>query len=145
MAAPKPVRDLDWDAERAGALGASAVTIWKELLTALPTLPVSRRWKEIGVARAVSFAIPEEPLSTADLIGRVRDLVFRYSMYPGHARFMAFITGAGTIPGAFADFVAAQINQNVGGFRLSPGASEIEGQVTRWFAERFGLPRETAG
>jgi glutamate/tyrosine decarboxylase-like PLP-dependent enzyme len=142
--APKPVQDLSWNAERAGAHGDFAVSIWKELLGTIAKLPVARRWKDIGVKEALSLAIPDEPLSDAELFAKVRDLFFKYSMYPGHPRFMAFITGPGTVPGAVADFLAAQINQNVGGWRLSPGASEIEAHVTRWFAQRFGLP-ETAG
>src|SRR5437867_1517487 len=101
--APKPVRDLSWDAERAGALGDAGVAIWKELLGSLASLPVARRWKDSGVQRAVTFPIPDEPMPLPDVLARVRDVVFRYSMYPGHARFMAFITGPGTIPGAFAE------------------------------------------
>ena len=142
---PKPVTDLNWDASRAGALGDRAVAMWKELLTALPTLPVSRKWKEVDVKGALTFPIPDEPMPLGDLLARVKDVAFKYSMYPGHSRFMAFITGPGTIPGVFADFVASQINQNVGGWRLSPAASEIERHVTRWFASRFGLPAATAG
>src|SRR5690606_15299156 len=71
-------------------------------------------------------------------------LVFEHSIYPGHPGFMAYISGAGTVPGAAADLVAAALNQNVGGWRLSPGATEIEQGLLRWFAGRLGLP-ETAG
>jgi glutamate/tyrosine decarboxylase-like PLP-dependent enzyme len=41
--------------------------------------------------------------------------------------------------------VAAALNQNGGGFRLAPAATEIERQVTGFFAQRFGLPADTAG
>ena len=68
-----------------------------------------------------------------------------HSMFPGHPAFMAYITGPGTVPGAAADLLAAGINQNLGGWRLSPAGTEIELSLGRWFAERFGLPRDTAG
>jgi glutamate/tyrosine decarboxylase-like PLP-dependent enzyme len=58
---------------------------------------------------------------------------------------MAYISGAGTVPGAAADLLAAGINMNAGGWQLSPSATEIELHLCRWFArELFGLP-DTAG
>jgi glutamate/tyrosine decarboxylase-like PLP-dependent enzyme len=58
---------------------------------------------------------------------------------------MAYISGAGTVPGAAADLLAAALNQNVGGWRLSPAATEIELHLGRWFASRFGLPSTAGG
>jgi aromatic-L-amino-acid decarboxylase len=72
-------------------------------------------------------------------------MVFDWSMYPGHPRFMAYITGTGTIPGAAADLLAAAVNMNVGGWRLSPSATEIELALIRWFAGQFGLPDDAGG
>ena len=79
-----------------------------------------------------------------DLVASLRTLAFDHSTYTGHPGFMAYITGAGTVPGAAADLLAAALNQNVGAWRLAPGATEIEMHLGRWFAERLGLP-ETAG
>jgi glutamate/tyrosine decarboxylase-like PLP-dependent enzyme len=84
-------------------------------------------------------------MPAAEVERRLRALVFEQAMYPGHPRFMAYISGAGTLPGVVGDFIAAMINQNVGGFRLAPAATEIELFVARWFAEQFGLPSATAG
>ena len=53
---------------------------------------------------------------------------------------MAYITGSGTVPGAVAEMLAAGVNMNVGGWQLSPAASEIEHDLMRWFGRRFGLP-----
>jgi glutamate/tyrosine decarboxylase-like PLP-dependent enzyme len=44
----------------------------------------------------------------------------------------------------FADFLAATVNPNVGGWTLSPAASEIEAQTIRWIARFIGFP-ETCG
>jgi glutamate/tyrosine decarboxylase-like PLP-dependent enzyme len=49
------------------------------------------------------------------------------------------------VPGAAAEFLAAGVNMNVGGFQLSPSATEIEIHLVEWFAREFGLPAETAG
>lgn len=141
---PEPVRDLDWDSKRARELGEHALDIWTELLERLPTLPVSRGKTQAEVAEAVSLPIPEAPTPMGDLVEHLRELVLEHSMYPGHPRFYAYITGAGTVPGAAADLLAAAVNQNLGGWRLSPAASELELHLTRWFAREFGMP-ETGG
>ena len=62
-------------------------------------------------------------------------------MYPGHPRFMAYISGAGTAPGAVADLLAAALNQNVGGWMLSPAATEIEQNLIRWLGDHGRLRR----
>lgn len=140
---PEPLRDLDWGPERARALGERTVELWAGFLGSLPERPVAHRSTEREVREAVTFPVPEEPLPDEALHEHLRTLV-EHSMYPGHPGFMAYITGAGTVPGAAADLLAAALNQNVGAWRLSPAATEIELHLTRWFAGQFGLP-ETAG
>jgi aromatic-L-amino-acid/L-tryptophan decarboxylase len=142
---PEPVPDLDWDAERARALGEGAVELWAELLERLPSLPIDRGLPNGEVRDAVVREVPEEPLGGEALLAELRRLVFDYSMYPGHPGFMAYVSGAGTVPGAVAELVAAGLNQNLGGWRLSPAATEIELAVTRWLARQFGLPEGAGG
>ena len=48
------------------------------------------------------------------------------------------------MPAAATELLAAGLNPNLGGYRLGPGAAEIELHLTRWLAARFGLP-DTAG
>jgi aromatic-L-amino-acid/L-tryptophan decarboxylase len=142
---PEPVRDLDWDPDRARELGEDAVELWVELLARLPELPVSREFRAEDLREALTVDVPEEPLERGELLGHVRALMFENSMYPGHPGFLAYISGAGTVPGAAADLLAAALNQNSGGFRLSPGASTIEEHLMRWLAGRFGLPEGAGG
>ena len=146
MERPRPVPDLDWSHERARDLGTRAVDVWGEFLEKLPSLPVARAWKGRDFARELDLRVPNEPASIDGVMETLRKLVFDTSMYPGHPRFMAYISGAGTVPGAVADLVAAALNQNVGGYRLSPAATEMEQFLTRWFArELFGLPAAAGG
>ena len=142
---PEPVRDLDWDPDRARELGEDAVELWVELLARLPELPVSREFRAEDLREALTVDVPEEPLERGELLGHLRALMFENSMYPGHPGFLAYISGAGTVPGAAADLLAAALNQNSGGFRLSPGASTIEDHLMRWLAGRFGLPEGAGG
>jgi len=143
---PAPVRDLDWDAKRARAFADRTVDLWAELLERLEELPVARRWTAQQVHDAVAIPIPEEPTSDDDLFSYLREVVFEWSGYCGHPRFMAYVSGPGTVPGAAADLLAAGLNMNVGGWQLSPSATEIELALTRWFAtEVFGLPTGSGG
>jgi glutamate/tyrosine decarboxylase-like PLP-dependent enzyme len=140
------VKDLAWRPDAARRLGSFAVGLWGEFLEKIRSLPVSRRWKGRDLSAELELRVPHEPESSVRLEKLLRALVFDASMYPGHPRFMAFITGAGTIPGAAADLVAAFLNQNCGGYRLAPAATAIETFTTNWFArEVFGLPEGAGG
>jgi aromatic-L-amino-acid decarboxylase len=145
MTRPEPFRDLDWDPKRARELGERALDLWEELLERLRDLPVSRYEGVDRVREAVGLEVPDQPMPLDDLVAHLREVVLERSMYPGHPGFMAYITGPGTVPGAAADLLAAGLNPNLGGWRLSPAASEIEGHLTRWFAGRFGLPEGAGG
>ena len=140
-----PVTDLAWDADRARTLGSDMVALWGELLERLASMPVGGRATAAEVRAAVTRDVPAEPLSNEELVAALRTIAFEHSTYTGHPGFMAYITGAGTIPGAAADLLAAALNQNVGGWRLSPAATEIELHLGRWFAGRLGLPQTGGG
>ncbi len=143
---PGPVSDLDWDPARARRFADRAVDLWQELLRRLPDLPVRRPLAAEQVRDAVAIPIPDDPMSEEELFAYLRDFVFERSAYPGHPRFMAYISGAGTVPGAAADLLAAGLNMNVGGWQLAPSATEIELHLTRWFAtDLFGLPEGAGG
>ena len=79
------------------------------------------------------------------MLAHLRELTFEQSLHMGHPAYFAYITGAGTVPGAAAEFLAAGLNQCSGGYRLGPGAAEIELHLTHWLASRFGLPEGAGG
>src|SRR5205823_4486775 len=83
---PKPLPDLDWDPDRAKAFADRAVTLWHELLTRLPDLPVAGRWRQEEVEAGVGRPVPEDPLPEDDLITYLREVLFDWSMYTGHPR-----------------------------------------------------------
>jgi aromatic-L-amino-acid/L-tryptophan decarboxylase len=142
---PESQRDLDWTPERALEFGSAALDLWGEWLDLLRDLPVARRETAADVARALALDVPEEPMPPGEILAHVRDLMVDHSVQVGHPGFMGYITGAGTVPGAAADLLAAAVNQNVGGYVVSPGATEIEVALTRWLAGRFGLPETAIG
>jgi len=58
---------------------------------------------------------------------------------------MGYITSSAAPLGALADLLAAVVNPNLGGWQLSPIASEIERQAVRWVAELIGFPADCGG
>jgi glutamate/tyrosine decarboxylase-like PLP-dependent enzyme len=142
---PEPFRDLDWDPQRARAFADRTVDLWQELLERLPEMPITHGEDWGTVRDAVTREIPEGPLDDDELFAYLREVVFEHSTFPGHPRFMAYVSGAGTVPGVAADLLAAGVNMNAGGWMLAPSALEIELHLTRWFARQFGMPETAAG
>ena len=145
MERPAPVTDLDWDPERTRAFTDELVGIWTDLLESLrdgPVVPPSLGLE--AVREAVAIDVPDDPMPAAELVVHLREAVLDYSLKSGHPAHLAYITGTGTVPGAAADLLASGLNANVGGWLLSPAASEIEMRLVEWLAGRLELP-ETAG
>lgn len=142
---PAPVTDLAWSSAQAHDLGERVLALWTELLERLPELPVTTGSIPATAAPAMALPVPEDPMPVDDLVAYLRKLVFEHSLYLGHSSFLAYICGAGTVPAAATELLAAGLNPCLGGYRLGPGAAEIELHLTRWLAGRFGLPEGAGG
>ena len=53
-------------------------------------------------------------------------LLFEHSLFNGHPRFYGYITSSAAPIGMLAELLAAAVNANVGAWKLSPMATEIE-------------------
>jgi glutamate/tyrosine decarboxylase-like PLP-dependent enzyme len=89
--------------------------------------------------------LPEEGSNAESLLAEVTPMLFEHSLFNGHPRFFGYITSSAAPLGALADMLAATINPNLGGWQLSPVATEIERQSVRWIAERLGYPSDAGG
>lgn len=145
MQRPEPLTDLDWSSERTRTFGQAALDLWADHLRRLPDLPVAHPHTPAETRAAVARAVPDAPLADDELFAYLRNLMLEYGAQTGHGGYMAYITGAGTIPGGPASLLAAGINQNLGGWPLGPAATELETTVLGWFAERLGLPSHASG
>jgi aromatic-L-amino-acid/L-tryptophan decarboxylase len=142
---PAPVPDLDWSPERARAFTDRVAGLYEELLARMRDLPITHGRPAPEVRDAVAIEVPEDPMDDEAIVAYLHDVVFEHATFPGHPRFMAYVSGAGTVPGAAADLLAAGVNMNAGGWVLSPAATEIELKLTRTFASWFGLPPGAGG
>jgi glutamate/tyrosine decarboxylase-like PLP-dependent enzyme len=89
--------------------------------------------------------LPEQGADPEAVLREITELLLQHSLFNGHPRFMGYISSSGAPVGALADLLAATVNPNVGGWELSPVASEIEAQSVRWIAELVGYPAGCSG
>ena len=141
---PEPVADLDWSPERARTFGNSILELYTDFLESVADGPASPRLTQAGVRRAVALEVPEDPATDAAIMDHLRAILDN-STRTGSGGFFAYISGAGTVPGALVEVLASGLNPNVGGWVLSPAATEVEERLIAWMTEVFGLPSEAGG
>jgi glutamate/tyrosine decarboxylase-like PLP-dependent enzyme len=84
--------------------------------------------------------LPEDGAPVEPLLDEAAELLFAHSLFNGHPRFWGYITASPAPLGMLADLLAAAANPNVGAWKLSPVATEIEAQTVRWLGELVGYP-----
>lgn len=101
--------------------------------------------KQVRAALKADTGLPEHGSDPAFLLDEAGRLLFDHSLFIGHPRFMGFITAPPAPIGALGELLASSVNPNVGGWVLSPMASEIETQTVRWIAELLDYPTDCGG
>ncbi len=137
---------LDMDAEKFRELGHGLVDRIADFYAGLdrrkvtPGEPVEQVRQVLGRRELPARgALPEE------ILARAADLVIEHSLHNGHPRFFGYITSSAAPLGALGDLLAAAVNPNVGGWQLSPMATEMECQTIRWIAELIGFAPDAGG
>jgi glutamate/tyrosine decarboxylase-like PLP-dependent enzyme len=147
---PDPSRraaPLQMDADEFRRAGHALVDAAAAFLDSLRERPVTASEPPSDVQAALEAAAPL-PLEGSDpsmLLDQATRLLFDHSLFNGHPRFFGYITSSPAPIGMLGDFLAAVVNANVGAWRLSPMASEIEAQTVRWIAELIGYPATCGG
>jgi len=131
---------LEMDGARFRELGYRAVDRVAELLDSIRSRPVNRDITPTEVRALLPSELPDEGRDAAELIDDTARLLFDHSLFNGHPKFLGYITSSAAPIGMLADLLAASVNANLGGWQLSPVASEIEGQTVRWIGELMGYP-----
>ncbi len=88
------------------------------------------------------------PLGGSDLELVLRELdeaVLPFRSRIDHPRYLAYVPGSSTWPGALADLIASTYNIDVGNWMESAGPSQLELTVLDWFASWIGYPGTAAG
>jgi glutamate/tyrosine decarboxylase-like PLP-dependent enzyme len=143
---PKRSAPIEISAEEFRRLGYRTVDRIADLLGSLANRPVTPGESPKSIRQLlVPVSIPEQGCDPHRLLDETADLLLNHSLFNGHSRFLGFITSSAAPIGILGDLLAAAVNPNVGGWTLSPMASEIEAQTIRWIAEMIGYPISSGG
>jgi aromatic-L-amino-acid decarboxylase len=116
-----------------------------EMIDHLATIEERPVWQPAPATTRARFDRPL-PRKSRDLGHVLADFTSHIKPYVTgntHPLFMGWVHGAGTPVGMLAEMLAAGLNANCGG-RDHIGI-DVERQMTRWFAEAFGFPRDASG
>lgn len=138
---------IEIEAEHFRELGHSLVDKIADFMSSMPAGKVAtgESPRQVRAALDSKATLPQAGSDPATLLNQASDLLFNHSLFIGHPRFLGFITAAPAPIGVLGDLLASAVNPNVGGWVLSPMASEIEAQTVRWIAELLGFPTDCGG
>src|SRR5688572_18383322 len=125
--------------------GRALVDTIANLLEHIDTLPVSHKLEPRDIHALMPRALPEQGGDAIDLLGQAAHILIENSTLTAHPRFWGYINGSVAPIGILADLLASAVNQNVGGWSLSPAATEIEKQTIAWLAEMIGYDPKCGG
>jgi len=138
---------LEIDPDEFAAIGHKLVDDITALLGSMRTRPLGpgETPQEIRTVLGAERGLPDEGADAAELLAEATELLLEHSVLNGHPRFFGYITAGAAPVGMLADLLASAVNPNLGGWSLSPMASEIEAQSVRWIAELVGYPAGGGG
>jgi aromatic-L-amino-acid/L-tryptophan decarboxylase len=138
---------IDMGAGAFRAAGHDLVNRIADWLDAMPEGPVTHDEAPSAIRALIGAnrGVPENGTDARPLLENAAQLLFDHSLFNGHPRFFGYITSSPAPIGMLGDLLASAVNANVGAWRLSPMATEIEAQTIRWIAELIGAPTDSGG
>ncbi|WP_051166597.1 pyridoxal phosphate-dependent decarboxylase family protein [Amycolatopsis orientalis] len=97
------------------------------------------------LADLLANSMPDKGIGVDGLFDRFEDTILPSSTRVAHPRFLAYVLGPPNGVAAYAEAVAATINQNCNFWQLSPAASVVERSVVEWLAGVVGFPTAAKG
>jgi aromatic-L-amino-acid/L-tryptophan decarboxylase len=138
---------LEMGPEEFRRAGHALVDTLASLLASVPRRPVTHAESPADIQAALDAGapLPQRGQEAEALLRDTAALLFEHSLFNGHPRFFGYITAAPAPIGMLGDLLASALNANVGAWRLSPMATELEAQTVRWMAELIGYPTRCGG
>ncbi|MDP6428058.1 MAG: pyridoxal-dependent decarboxylase, partial [Rhodospirillales bacterium] len=98
-----------------------------------------------ALLRLMQAPLPKTAEPLADLFAELEAVIVENSTHTAHPRFLPYVQPSPNALSAYAEHVAAVLNQNCNLWHLSPAAHAIEQTVLRWFAGLYGFPEAGGG
>ena len=135
---------LALDPETMRRLGYRTVDLLVDRLMT-PARPVPATGDRAQMIRNLGGPPSEHGQSFESLLESVASDVLEYYGRPDHPRYLAFIPGSATWPGALADFIASATNIQVDSWHESPGPTALETTVIDWMKSWMRYPEAAQG
>jgi glutamate/tyrosine decarboxylase-like PLP-dependent enzyme len=144
MQARRP--NLDLSKEEFLKLGHQLVDLLGDYLENIGNIDVTsaEQPKQIKEQLAQSH-LPAKGEDPAVILTESFNLLKNHGLHIGHPKFWGFICGSGLPIGWLAEFMATAFNPNLGGYVISPMATEIENQTVQWLADLIGYTNNSFG
>jgi aromatic-L-amino-acid/L-tryptophan decarboxylase len=127
------------------AAGHALIDTLADFLADIGSRPVAREQEPADIKRHLPRELPQAGGDPSELLQETAQLLIERSTFTSHPQFYGYINGSVAPIGILADLLASGINPNVGGWNLSPVATEIEKQAVSWFCEMLGYPSNAGG
>src|SRR6266545_1140452 len=135
---------LRLDGQTMRDLGHKTVDLLVDWLEAEDAPPL-RRAEPAEMRERLSGPPPDDPEPFEEILAGLARDVLPFASRVHHPRFLAFIPGSGTWPGALGDFVSSAANLYAGSWMESAGPTQVELEVLRWFCSWLGYPESASG
>ncbi len=136
---------LEVDPETMRLLGYQVVDWLVERAHGRRDEPVLQQASSDDMARRVPGTAPASGRDLDEILRHLAEDVLPFRSRIDHPRYLAYVPGEGTWPGALGDLIGSTYNIDVGNWMESAGPSRLETVVLRWFADWIGYPAESAG
>ena len=141
--APAPFVDLPPEAFR--ALGHETIELITAFFADLDRAAPFPAQHPDAVHALFDLPVPELPEDPYAILADWTTKILPNSSILGHGKWFGFVNGSGSQIGALADALASTLNANLGGWKASPAATEIERRTIAWLSELIGYAPETGG
>ena len=138
---------VDLSSDQFRELGHRLVDRVADFLASLPSRPVTVAAAPSDVRHGLppENRLRDEGTDPGPLLDEITEHLFAKSLCNGHPRFFGYITSSAAPLGILGELLAAAVNPNVGAWKLSPVATEVEKQTVRWIADLIGVPTTCGG
>ena len=136
---------LELDSETMRQLGYQTIDWLVDRATRRRDEPVLSRLSPLEMARDADGGAPLLGQELSVILDQLATDVLPFRSRIDHPRYLAYVPGEGTWPGALGDLIASAYNIDAGNWMESAGPSHLEVLVLRWFAEWIGYPDSASG
>lgn len=126
-------------------LGYRAIDSITEYLRGIREMPVFPARRGADVADTFAEPLPESGQDPDAILAEWNEKVLPNATHLGSPRYFGFVNGSGSMMAILAEALAASVNMNLGGWKASPSATEIERQTVAWLAEMIGYDASCGG